>query len=384
MFAPGFNVRVRSVRVHVEAASAQVLSARLDVVRLLPASTANVNATALIDGTPVRSSSSGPLLANRRDEAAIARDFDVPAQLPLYALLGTAFFQRGFAVELGFSADSGAGDGAVSVAVYSVRVELFLDVALEISSIAPLSLPTRLGGDTLTVAGAGFPFLGGVVCRVGDKLALGRLVANGTAAPTPAPTPDYGDERAPPPAPTPRPTSVAGAARVECLAPRQRSSGAYLFQLSIDGGSSFSDSVNAQAQIVIGKAEPLPSPLPRNHIIVRAKRNDTQFQFQSADVTIDAAAAADAPIMELALGEVYTFIGDTHCDHPIYLSTGRGGSQAFRPDDAPLPDRLDNGVHRETCENRTFEFRPTISYPETLFIASTRNSTFGRKIKIKK
>ncbi len=378
------SVAVRAVRVHVDATASLPLAVRLDVVRILPASTANPNAT-VVDGAAPRSATLGALLASRRSEAALLREFRVPDELPLVSLLGSRFFDRGFALELGFAADANLTAANVTVSVFAVRVELLLVSTVNVTSIAPTKLPTRLGGDRVRVAGSGFRFFGGFVCRFGELLALGTLIANGTAAPTPAPTPDFGDAALTRP-PTPAPTSLAGngAAEIECIAPRQRASGTYLFQLSVDGGTTFSDDPNAVANIVVGGAAPLPAPLPANAIIVRAKRNETQFKIESNDVKVDNAVAASEPVLTLELDKTYVFIADTHCDHPIYLSTGPGGSQADRPDDAVLPDRLDNGAHRETCEGLTFEFRPTISYPETVFLASTRNATMGRKIRLNK
>lgn len=378
----GFNrydlagVQFARVRILVDATAGAALSARLTLARVLPASPNNPNATVLESTFP--RDANGPVLSNRRAESQIVVAFDVASQLPLVAALGDRFFERGFAVELAFSLAAGANN---KISLYAVAVDIQFVHQLTVTSIAPQMLPTRLGGDPVYVRGSGFRYFGGYVCRFGDLLATGTLRVNNTAAPTAAPTPFYGDTELTTTR-TPEPTSYDGAAELVCLAPRQRASGVYKFQVSIDGGLTFSPDI--VINMPIGNVTPIANPLPANAIVVTAKQNDTAFEITSNDVKIDTKVAADAPVMQLAVGTTYRFIGNTHCDHAIYLSTGRGGSLANREDDSVLPDRLDNGKNRETCEGLSFEFTPTQSYPKEFYIASIRNSSYGRVIRLNK
>lgn len=369
-------VQFARVRVRIDVTAGAALSARLTLVRVLPASPTNPNATVLESSFP--RDSNGPEVSNRRSESEIVVSFDVASQLPLVAALGQRFFERGFAVEIGFSFNAGANN---KLSLYSVAVDVQFVHQLTVTSIAPQMLPTRLGGDPVAVRGSGFRYFGGFVCRFGDLLATGALRINNTDAPTAAPTPFYGDTELTT-VRTPEPTSYNGDAELVCIAPRQRASGIYKFQVSIDGGLTFSPDI--VINMPIGNVTSLPSPLPANTIVVSAKQNDSAFEITSTDVKIDTKVAADQPVMQLAVGTTYRFIGNTHCDHAIYVSTGRGGSLANREDDSVLSDRLDNSKYRETCEGLSFEFTPTQSYPKDFYIASIRNSSYGRLIRLNK
>lgn len=369
-------MRFTRVRVIVDATAGAALSAHLSLVRLLAASPTNPNGTVLPSSFP--RDSNGPVLSNRRSESQIVVVFDVDMQLPLVTALGDRFFERGFSVEVAFALAAGANN---KVSLYGVTVDLQFIHQLQVTSIAPQMLPTRLGGDLVFVRGSGFRYYGGYVCRFGELLVGGTIRINNTAAPTAAPTPFYGDTDLTTTA-TPTPTSYNGDVELACIAPRQRASGVYKFQVSIDGGLSFSPDI--VINMPTGVAAALANPLPENSIVVTAKENDTAYEITSNSVKIDTSAAADKPVMVLDVGTTYKFIGSTHCDHAIYLSTGHGGSLANREDDSVLPDRLDNGKHRETCENLTFDFTPTQSYPTQFYLASIHNNTYSRLIRLNK